>query len=65
MMCSPQPGADERGARDTVGYLQFGGSWGLYPQGSLLRKKMLVVLFLVLPLVAYSLGYVHSEMTEE
>lgn len=44
-MCWPQPGAGEQGTRDAVGYLQFGGSWGLYPHGSLLRKKMLVVFF--------------------
>lgn len=34
-----QPGADERGARDTIGYLQFGGSWGLHSHGSLLRGR--------------------------
>lgn len=64
MTCWPQPGAGEQGARDAVGYLQFGGSLGLYPHGSLLRKKMLIVLFLILPRVAYSLGYVPSQMTE-
>lgn len=47
-MCpTPQPGAGEQGVRDTARYLLFGVSWGLQSHGSLLRRKMLIILFLL------------------
>ena len=48
-------GVCEQGARDTAGYLQFGGSWAFQSHGSLLRK-MVIILFVSLTPVTCSLG---------
>lgn len=38
-MCPPRPGAGEQGARDTTGYLQFGGPWGTLAPWLLVKKE--------------------------
>lgn len=60
IMSPPPLGAGEQETRDTAGYLLSEVSWGLGSHDSLLRRKVLIILFLLL----YSPAYVHFGMME-